>query len=171
MSAFCSFCLSTCRTSDPGENSSCCVVEPAQEVREVQQAEAEDVAAAAVREMGLAANMRPEDDDDDDGDGDGDDEHANETDEDHFNRIRGLIHTLANAATRRDRSGAGPSGIRAGGSRGGGGGGGGRASGGEGSSGASSSSGVSSRSGAGPSGAAAAVAPLYRDFEDDDDLD
>lgn len=144
----------TCRTADAGV--SCCGDEPAQEAREHQQAEAEDAAAAAVRELGLAANMRPEDDDDDAGDND-------DENDDHYRRIRGLIHSLATAASSQGGDlAAGPSN-----SRGGGGGSGGSA--GEESSGASSNSPeVASGSGDGPSGAAAAMAPLYRDFEDDD---
>ena len=127
------------------------------------QAEAEDVAAAAVRELGLAANMRPEDDDDDDDDGDGADD--DEEDVSHYDRIRGLIHSLASAA-------GASSGASSSNGAGGSGGEGSSGSSGEGSSGSGSSHavGAAGGSGEGPSGAAA-MAPLYQDLEDDDELD
>jgi len=182
----CAHCGSynTCRTADPGE--SCCADMTAVEEREHQQAEAEDVAAAAVREMGLAGEMRPEEEEEEE-EGEGDNQRQQQQ---QLGGIRGFLNSLASAASGSNRrgegseaeGGEGSSGVRSSSSSSLG------ASGGSGSGSSSSSSGGgavgvagSSRDAGGssrgvggsqgrPSGAAA-MAPLYFDVEDDDELD
>lgn len=79
----------TCRAAEP--EGSCCSQDDVEAV-EQQQTEAEDVAAAAVRELGLAANMSDDDGDDDD------DETSQAS---HFNRLRRLLNGLSGAAHNR----------------------------------------------------------------------
>jgi len=173
----CTHCGSynTCRTADPGEG--CCADMTEVEEREHQQAEAEDVAAAAVREMGLASNMQPREEEEEDGG----DRAQGQQQQEQSGRIRGFLNSLAAAASGSSRRGPGgrpevASGDDGGeGSSGGAGNSSGSSSNSLGASGGSSSSSTSGgNGGAGRSSlraAGAAMAPLYMDLEDDDDLD
>lgn len=153
----CSHCSSynTCRTAEKGEAATLLDNESELEAREQQQADAEDAAAAVVREVGLEARIGGEDDLDD------------ETGHDpELQRIRSVIDSLTAHRRRDSRHSEGAvGGIE-------------RTSldddpgeGSSGSSGGASSSGVNSGSGASARSNIPGRAPIYVDYEDDDDLD